>query len=244
MGNTTVALGGCKECGQQLVRKGGGPPPTYCSGQCRARACTRRAKADGRAQQWAETSKARRDAEKTVNVRPCPYCKDPMTHPRRVQCGKPECERLWTNERHLAWQHAYLAANGEWSQRRYAERQSKKDKAARVQRRALGLPSQRQLNPATYAKSDAKRRMVFVAAKLETFKPVEIFNRDRWICGICLSKVDPKAKAPDPLSASVDHIVPLSEGGDHARANCRLAHYGCNSSRRNRGGGEQLSLIG
>ena len=51
-------------------------------------------------------------------------------------------------------------------------------------------------------------------------------------------------KWPDPEAASVDHIVPLSLGGDDTKANIQLAHFGCNCRKRNRGGGEQLRLIG
>jgi 5-methylcytosine-specific restriction endonuclease McrA len=39
-----------------------------------------------------------------------------------------------------------------------------------------------------------------------------------------------------PLSRSVDHVVPLVEGGrPFDRRNLRLAHYGCNAARGARG---------
>jgi len=47
-----------------------------------------------------------------------------------------------------------------------------------------------------------------------------------------------------PRRPSMDHIIPLSRGGMHALANVQLAHYRCNLSKNNRGGGEQLRLIG
>lgn len=33
----------------------------------------------------------------------CPYCGDEMSHPRRVQCGKPECHRRYQNDRCRKW---------------------------------------------------------------------------------------------------------------------------------------------
>jgi len=46
------------------------------------------------------------------------------------------------------------------------------------------------------------------------------------------------------MSASLDHIFPLSLGGDHVRENVHAAHLRCNISKNNRGGNEQLLLIG
>jgi len=47
-----------------------------------------------------------------------------------------------------------------------------------------------------------------------------------------------------PRQPTIDHIVPLSRGGTHTLDNTHLTHYRCNLSKNNRGGGEQLLLIG
>lgn len=62
----------------------------------------------------------------------------------------------------------------------------------------------------------------------ERFVSHEIFTRDNWICGICGESVDSSIGWPDPMSASLDHIVPLSRGGSHTRANTQCAHLRCN----------------
>ena len=80
-------------------------------------------------------------------------------------------------------------------------------------------------------------------ATIEVFTHLEIFERDRWVCGLCGKKVDNRLKYPNPLSAALDHVVPLSRGGDHSRANTQLAHFACNSVKGARGGGEQLALM-
>jgi hypothetical protein len=97
---------------------------------------------------------------------------------------------------------------------------------------------------ASWRRRKHRRRAAKRGAESEHFNDREIFERDRWKCQICGRKVDPKAKYPDPLSASLDHTVPLAEGGAHSRANTRCTHWICNSRRGDRGGNEQLMLIG
>jgi hypothetical protein len=63
-----------------------------------------------------------------------------------------------------------------------------------------------------------------------TGRPVrlsEIRERDGHRCHICREPV-PSAPYPHPLSASLDHVVPLSRGGIHDPDNVRLAHLKCN----------------
>lgn len=72
----------------------------------------------------------------------------------------------------------------------------------------------------------------------------QIFERDRWRCGICGQRIGKSFKAPHPRSKSIDHVVPLIEGGDDTAANKRASHLLCNTARRDRGGNEQLAMIG
>ena len=77
----------------------------------------------------------------------------------------------------------------------------------------------------------------------------EIWERDGWRCQVpeCLyrsRKINQRYKYPDPRSPGIDHIVPLSRGGDDTCVNKRAAHHGCNMARGNRMGHEQLLLIG
>lgn len=71
----------------------------------------------------------------------------------------------------------------------------------------------------------------------------EILERDRWRCGICRKAIGKSFKWPHPKSASIDHIVPISEGGEDTAGNKRAAHLVCNCARMNRGGGEQAALF-
>ena len=50
-------------------------------------------------------------------------------------------------------------------------------------------------------------------------------------CGLCGVSVMPIGHRADPLSATVDHKVPMSKGGAHIWANVQLAHRLCNVRR-------------
>jgi 5-methylcytosine-specific restriction endonuclease McrA len=77
----------------------------------------------------------------------------------------------------------------------------------------------------------ARERSLFV----ESVDLLVVFERDNWRCGICGKKVKPK-------DASLDHIIPLAQGGKHEYANVQCAHKRCNFSKGARGSG-QLRLL-
>lgn len=81
--------------------------------------------------------------------------------------------------------------------------------------------------------TDAARRAYDAGATVvDLFDRDAVFERDTWTCGICREPVAKDASPFDPLSATVDHIVPLSRGGEHTLANAQCAHLRCNSIKR------------
>lgn len=86
------------------------------------------------------------------------------------------------------------------------------------------------------------RRWGLVYQRIDQAK---IYKRDKWTCQLCMAPIPKDAKHPDPLSATVDHIVPMSCGGGHLPSNVQLAHLGCNTSKGNRGSYQlAMSLTG
>lgn len=52
--------------------------------------------------------------------------------------------------------------------------------------------------------------------------PLVVLEMDDGICGICGEDVDPER-------FDIDHVIPLSKGGEHSYANVQVAHRSCNS---------------
>jgi hypothetical protein len=100
-------------------------------------------------------------------------------------------------------------------------------------------------NPEYSRAAAARRRARLAAVPTEWFTKAEIFERDGWRCHICGKRIPKAKKYPHPLSASIDHLVPLSDtaNSSHTRDNVRAAHLRCNVTRQT-GGTVQLLLIG
>jgi 5-methylcytosine-specific restriction endonuclease McrA len=131
---------------------------------------------------------------------------------------------------------------------RYANDPQRLIEAAAREERKAARPSERERNRAwvaanlekrrAYARaSNAKRSAQKAGGIVENFTHTEIFDRDQWICGICQEPIDPDRRRDlpngrhDMLSVSLDHIIPISKGGDHIRANVQASHLGCNVSK-------------
>jgi len=67
------------------------------------------------------------------------------------------------------------------------------------------------------------------AVVIDVFSRLDVFERDEWTCYLCHVVLDPEADPFDPLSPTVDHVIPLTKGGDHSLANTKTACLRCNS---------------
>jgi len=90
--------------------------------------------------------------------------------------------------------------------------------------KCLAKYSKRSRNLRRYIDSDTMKGISYGA----------IFRRDQFICQICYKKVDMKLSVPHLFAATVDHIIPLSRGGNHEPSNLQLAHFICNSKKGSR----------
>ena len=89
-----------------------------------------------------------------------------------------------------------------------------------------------------------KRRARKVAVTVEEFSREEVFDRDGWVCQICNKLTNQRVAWPHPKFPTLDHIIPLSKGGEHSRRNTQTAHLRCNLSKGDRSVGSQLLLVG
>lgn len=108
--------------------------------------------------------------------------------------------------RNVEWERRQKAAETEWAQAR--------------------LDRQRHVR---YRRRAAKR-----SNYVEFVSPTVVFERDGYICQLCEESISRDATYPDLMSPSIDHVIPLSRGGEHSYANTQTAHLRCNISKGNR----------
>lgn len=66
----------------------------------------------------------------------------------------------------------------------------------------------------------------------------EVYEKDGGRCQLCKKKIDWSIRWPDPMSMSVDHIIPISKGGTDDITNVQATHFHCNSKRQNKAGAQ------
>lgn len=103
----------------------------------------------------------------------------------------------------------------------------------RVCSRTCHVKAWRIENPerARKTKMDAVRRRRARVAGVEvdyfTMDDVRLKHGDD--CHLCGGEINYKLKFPHPMSPSIDHVKPISEGGPHTLENCAMAHMDCNN---------------
>lgn len=74
-----------------------------------------------------------------------------------------------------------------------------------------------------------KRRAIM--ARGEQINYTEVYDAHGWICHLCGEEISRYAKCDDHMRVTLDHIIPLSKGGEHVRSNVAPAHYRCNMAK-------------
>lgn len=72
----------------------------------------------------------------------------------------------------------------------------------------------------------AKRRAKM--RKGDNIVHLEVFERDKWLCHICGTLIDKYLRGDAWMRATLDHVIPLSKGGEHTYENTKAAHWFCN----------------
>lgn len=141
---------------------------------------------------------------------------------RRKHCGSVECLRAFNNKRAREFMRKYKAEHGVSYVAQYRG-------PGHVEKLAA-LPKDRSSqSPARQQERWQRRRARRQELPVEKFRHAEVFERDGWICQLCTEPVDRMLAYPDPMSQSLDHVIPLSRGGHHVWDNVQLAHLICNN---------------
>ncbi len=217
----------CLGCGAPpRTAKAVGTKPKYCSDICRRMTYERRRIESGK---YAAELVARRaaTAARELPVHTCVQCGGTWTstHRRSKFCSS-KCinkHKDLNNQIHCSESDCDRGVRGKGLCAMHWRRK------ARAEGRELPDPwSERR--KANYH----KRRAQKLGTQVEDLRPIDIYERDIWLCGLCVTPVDPDSAWPDPMSPSLDHILPLSKGGTHTYENVQLAHLTCNVSKGNR----------
>lgn len=203
----------CKACSGAISETNSpGPAPLYCSKLCQHQESYRRRKAAGAIKRPARTP----DRECV-----CVKCGAGFSARRSRRFCARACEQRWLNEDNPnrctvpdcdRGERAKGLCNMHWRRK------------ARAEGRELPDPWNERRR-ANHAKRKALKRG---AESAVAFSNLSIYERDEWTCGICDGPVDRLLEWPDPMSVSLDHVVPLSKGGSHAPDNAQCAHLVCN----------------
>lgn len=59
------------------------------------------------------------------------------------------------------------------------------------------------------------------------WKRAELAARDGWLCCFCGEDIDPALTWPDPMHATLHHVLAVANGGDGELDNLALAHDRC-----------------
>jgi predicted nucleic acid-binding Zn ribbon protein len=79
-----------------------------------------------------------------------------------------------------------------------------------------------------------KARARLYGVRYEHVDRIAVYQRDGWRCQLCGRKTLRRAirnkntQRLHPRSPSIDHITPMSRGGDHVESNCQCACLSCN----------------
>lgn len=207
----------CAFCGREVALREKGVQSKYCSATCKSKASYAR-----RREAISATNRAANAERRALVVKTCPECGEtfsPENDVRQKYCSKACGRRWWRNRRDKS-------CTVEGCDRPLRARGMCSKHYRRWERAAGRVPNE----PWSDRRRAAyhKRRAMKKGVDAESVVALDVYERDGWQCGVCGGDVDPALSWPDPLSASLDHVVPLSRGGAHNYANVQLAHLVCN----------------
>lgn len=192
----------CAQCGGEVVRTGRHAPKIYCSRRCNLAAWKVRNPEQHRANICKEADK-NRQASALRRSQKVVAPKAPRAKHCRT-CGQ------------VVDKHAQRCAKCREMAKDQTKIRNRSSEAGRAARR----------------RAKAWRRAIERAPHAERFDPFEVFERDKWRCHLCgVSTPERLRGGYDDRAPELDHIVPLSAGGEHSRRNTACACRRCNNAK-------------
>lgn len=92
----------------------------------------------------------------------------------------------------------------------------------------------RRITTARNAYQARMRALGVLDANADAVDPLDVYERDEWVCQLCNRPVDRTLRWPDPWCVTLDHRMPVSGFGEHTATNLQTAHWYCNVAKGNR----------
>lgn len=133
----------------------------------------------------------------------------------RRRVSDPEAVRDYMRQWRTANPNLVRAAKSAWEAANYERHRETSRESSRRFKKA---------NPNKRRADDLRRRARKQAASVGVVDLAALWNEQGGICALCSLPIDRELAWPHPLSASVDHIFPISKGGPHAQDNLQWVH--------------------
>jgi len=91
----------------------------------------------------------------------------------------------------------------------------------------------KKLNPHIKRESERRRRTLKKNGNVQKYKESEVLDLYGWVCHICNGSINPAASRSAgigdwELGLHIDHLIPISKGGEDSLSNVRPSHAVCN----------------
>ena len=208
----------CRVCGKRFVGKHNNTKNWYCSNECKF--------ADS--QEWRKRYIGRakpKQLELKLFLRGCLYCGAVIVsnQPNAKICGSDECKELQRRE-------YYFNRNPHRRTREHVCVECGATFITEYGNKHVVYCSDKcsQRHSKRVVKATRRARMK-TDGIVDNVDPIQIFERDNWICYLCGKEAPRELRGTiDDMAPELEHVIPLSRGGSHTEDNCRCAHRLCN----------------
>jgi 5-methylcytosine-specific restriction endonuclease McrA len=235
---TATIHGVCLQCGRDFERpyRGSGVRPTLCSNACKV------AGFRARRPEKAAEHRAKERAARAAKAKAC-RCGGEREVGRRL------CRSCAASAQIAAVENARIAARIRATLTKVVSERSCRECKARFApeygNKRKVFCSESCLKRAGRRVARKKERARLRTCQVETVDPTRVFDRDGWRCQCC-RKSSPRERRGTyhPRAPELDHIIPLSKGGEHSYRNTQLLCRACNGAKADSDHGQQMRLFG
>lgn len=136
-------------------------------------------------------------------------------------CGEPLDPALRTDARYCSRVCTHRAIGLRWYYV-HKDRIRERDEGTLFQdAQRMSSRKRHRANPELARRASRKRKALRKTLYVEDVETLVLLEMDDGVCGICGDDVD-------PFDFHVDHVIPMSRGGEHSYANTQVAHPLCN----------------